>query len=99
MKKLLLEVHYKIKNGKRAEFYRELSASGIAEASQAEAGNFKYEYFYTADSDDEICLFEMWENEEFQKLHLNTEHYKKLAALKEQYVSETSIQRFYVSDC
>lgn len=43
--KRFVEVHYYIKDGKRDELYRKLVESGIADASRAEDGNDKYEYY------------------------------------------------------
>ena len=41
--KRFVEVHYRIKDGKRDAFYRALQESGIPAASRAESGNEKYE--------------------------------------------------------
>lgn len=49
--KQFVEVHYYVKDGKRDEFYRTILERGIADASRAEEGNEKYEYFLSPDKE------------------------------------------------
>lgn len=93
---ILLEVHYTIAQGKREEFYKKISEAGIADASRAEKGNLKYDYYMSFDSDDEICLIELWENSQAQQEHKNTVHFQKLSELKEMYVENTDITTYHL---
>ena len=94
--KQFIEVHYYVKAGKRDEFYRALMESGIASASRAEAGNEKYDYFYSPDNENELLLIELWASEEAVRLHGETPHFKALGDLKKVYVADTIISRYEV---
>lgn len=48
-------------------------------------------FFFPADSDDEIFLWEQWESREAQKVHLQQPHYLEFAAIKERYGVDTQI--------
>ena len=94
--KQFIEVHYYLKDGKRDEFYRTLMESGIAAASKAEAGNEKYDYFYSPDNKNELLLIELWASEEVLKQHWETEHFKALGELKKKDVVDTVLNRYKV---
>ena len=96
--KRFVEVHYRIKDGKRDAFYRALQESGIPAASRAESGNEKYEYYFNPENENELLLLEIWTSPEAVQIHAQTEHFQKLGKLKEQYVTETVIKRFAFPD-
>ncbi len=96
--KRLVEVHYHIKDGRRAEFYKEIISRGIADAARAEEGNEKYEYYLSPDNENELLLIEIWSSQEAVKLHMETAHYKELTELKKDYVEETVFSRFDISE-
>ena len=54
--KQFVEVHYFVKDGKRDEFYSAVLESGIAEASRAEEGNEKYDYYFSPNNENEVLL-------------------------------------------
>lgn len=90
---LLVLVRYILAEGKRDEFLREFEKAGIAEASKKEEGNLRYDIFLPADSENDVCLTEVWENAEAQVLHGKTPHYKKLAKLKKAFVRDAIIEK------
>lgn len=92
--KRIIEVHYRVRSGCRDEFYRAVSESGIAAASRAEAGNEKYDYYFSPTDPDELVLIEVWSSPEAVQAHSGTEHYQKLMLLKKEYVSETRFARY-----
>lgn len=62
---LNLLVLYKAENGEMLRrFYEEVKAAGIIEKSREEAGNLRYDYFFSADKENEILLVEKWESQE-----------------------------------
>lgn len=75
----------------RDAFYKEVKEGGIIDASVAEEGCIRYEYFYPADSDDKIFLWEQWESRQAQAIHKETPHFAALTALKEKYHVEADI--------
>ena len=93
---LLVNVTYTIKEGKREEFFNKVNEMGIVKDSRQEPGNSKYEYFFSVDSEDKLFLMEMWVNNVAQAMHGKTEHYKKLQSLKEEYVTDVSIEKYNI---
>ena len=69
----------------RDAFYSEVKASGVVEASRAEEGCIRYDYFYCADTDNQIFLWEQWESREAQAEHMTLPHFSTLTAIKEKY--------------
>ena len=50
----ILNVTYKCKEGMREEFLEAILAEGLDEASRAEAGNIKYDFYLAFDDPDEL---------------------------------------------
>lgn len=99
MKRLLMvNVRYHIRDGKRDEFYDKVKEQGIIKSSKEEPGNYKYDYYIPTDSDEDICLMEIWTNEQTQKMHGVTEQYQKLTLLKKEYVSSVEIKKYWVTE-
>ncbi len=96
--KRFVEVHYYIKDGKRNEFYNAIQKHGIADASRAEEGNEKYEYYFSAENENELLLIEVWNSPEAVELHMYSQHYKELGELKKKYVTETVFTRYEFMD-
>ncbi len=69
----------------RDGYYREVREQGIVDKSRAEEGCYRYDYFYPAESDTSLFLWEQWESREHQKAHCQTEHFAQIGALKEKY--------------
>lgn len=85
-------VTYKL-SGKeeRDSFYREVKNCGSIEKSRMDDGCMRYEFFFPADSDTDIFLWEQWETRDAQKEHLKQPHYLEFAKIKEKYDVETDI--------
>lgn len=96
--KRFVEVHYYVKDGKRQAFYDAIMQSGIAAASRAEEGNEKYEYYFSPENENELLLLEVWRDAQAVQLHGETPHFKALGALKTEFVTETVIRRFELSE-
>lgn len=95
--RILLNVRYTTKPGKRNEFLKKVTEQGIAQASRAEPGNYKYEYYIPADSENVLFLMEMWVSGAAQAAHVKTEHFQRLQALKQDYVTDVSIEKYNIS--
>ena len=76
----------------RENFYREVKACGAPEKSRAEEGCIRYEFFYYADEEDKMFLWEQWSSREAQKKHCQQPHFLELSKIKEKYGVETDIQ-------
>lgn len=99
MKRLLLvNVRYQIIKGKREEFYNKVKEQGIIQLSKEEPGNCKYDYYIPTDSNDDICIMEIWTSENTQKIHGLTEQYQKLTKLKQEYVKSVEIEKYWITE-
>ena len=96
--KQFVEVHYFVKDGKRGEFYRTILERGIADASRAEAGNEKYDYYLSPENENELLLIELWASAEAVQAHGQTPHFQQLAELKQAYVEDTVIRRYDIAE-
>lgn len=95
---IVLNVTYKCKPDLREEFLEAIQREGIDEASRAEAGNLKYDYYLPFDGDDELLLVEKWRDEAALMAHAEQPHYARLKELKPLYVTETVVERFETAD-
>ena len=93
---IVLNVTYRCKPDMREDFLERIIAEGIDEASRAEDGNIKYDYYIPFDSSDELLLVEKWRDEVALAAHAATEHFGRLKELKPIYVLDTVIERFEV---
>ena len=83
-------VTYKFKNAKdRSEFLREVKP--YAQISRQEEGCVRYDYYYPAESDLELMLWEQWETAGCQEEHMRSPHFAKIGELKEKYEAETEL--------
>lgn len=88
-----LLVIYKMKSAGAAGFLGALHALGFPEAVRAEEGCVRYEYYLPAEGDaDRVLLVEEWKSAELQALHMEQPHMKRLAEIKPEYVSETTVE-------
>ncbi|MCB6992573.1 antibiotic biosynthesis monooxygenase [bacterium 210820-DFI.6.37] len=69
----------------RDGYFKEVKENGIIEKSRAEEGCVRYAYFYPADSDTDLFLWEQWESRDAQKKHTQQPHFAVLGTLKEKY--------------
>ncbi len=85
-------VYYKADNKEDMQgFYEEVKAAQVAERSRKDAGNIQYDYFFSADKDNEILLVERWVSKELQQAHTMQPAFAALADLKRKYNVITSI--------
>ena len=91
---LVLHVTYEVKEGKREAFLEKLAELKVAEKSRAEAGNVDYTYYLPIDGSNTMFLAEVWESAEAQAVHTTAEHFKALAAIKDEYVDRTILLRY-----
>ena len=95
---IVLNVTYKCKPDMREEFYEMILAEGLDEASRAEEGNLKYDYYFPVDDSDEMLLVEKWKDAEALAEHGKQLHFARLGELKGTYVIDTIIEKFVVND-
>ena len=91
---IVLNVTYKCRLGMREEYLEAILREGIDEASRAEAGNLKYDYYLPFDDNGDLLLVEKWRDADALKAHAETPHYAKLRELKPAFVTETAVELF-----
>lgn len=75
------------------KFYEEVSKAGIVQATRSEEGCIRYDYFFSAERENEILLVENWKNQEAQKHHDTLPHLETLGKIKEKYGIETGFEK------
>ncbi len=91
---IVLNVTYKCKPDMQEEFLERIFTEGIDVASRADDGNLKYDYYTPVDGSDELLLVEKWRDAEALAAHGRQPHLARLSELKQEYVTETVIERF-----
>ena len=74
------------------KFYGEVREAGIVEATRGEDGCVRYDYFFSAERENEILLVENWKDQESQKYHDTLPHLETLGKIKEKYGIETGFE-------
>lgn len=85
-------VTYTLKDrAERDAFYEAVKQSGAPARSREEDGCIRYEYFYPAESEHMLFLWEQWESRDAQKVHTQQPHFLELTKIKEEYGAKTDI--------
>ena len=92
---LTWNVYYHCKSGQRDTFYQALCDLGIRSNSLQEEGNRGYDFFFSAQDPDCLLLVETWTEPAMQARHCSTEIFDRLQALKGEYVTQVSIDKFF----
>ena len=95
---IVLNVTYKCRPGMREAFLEAIRAEGLDEASRAEAGNLKYDYYLPFGGGDELLLVEKWQDADALAAHGRQPHFLRLGALKAEYVNETVIEKIVLPE-
>ena len=91
---IVLNVTYICKPGMREAFLESVAEEAIDLTSRTEPGNYKYDYYRSADKQDELLLIEKWEDENSLAVHRCQPHFLRLGELKAQYVKDTVIEQY-----
>lgn len=88
---IIISVQYRLKPGKRAELLSFVSDNVLN--TRKEAGNLAYSHYPCFENEDDMFVFEMWEDLESVKRHINAPHYvefsKKRRPILQSYESRT----------
>ena len=88
-----INVTYRAKDGDTLRrFYDDIPAEGIAAVTRTEEGCVLYEFYFSAERDNELLLMEKWADRTAQEHHDVMPHMVKLMEIKERYSIETSIE-------
>ena len=92
---IVLNVTYRCKAGMRERFLEAIKAEGIDAACRAEDGNFKYDYYMSAEAENEMLLLEKWRDADALAVHQGQPHFKRLGEIKDEFVDETLIEKYF----
>jgi quinol monooxygenase YgiN len=93
---LILHVTFHAKPGAREAFVQEVLEAGIAKASEAEQGNYYYDFFFSAENEDDVMLLEKWENQDMLDAHSRQPHYEAIGEIKNKYIVSTDIEKYEI---
>ena len=80
----------------RSAFYQALMDLGVAANSRQEAGNLKYDYFFSAEDPDALLLVESWTEPALQQAHCQTEVFAKLQSLKAEFCETVTLSLIHI---
>lgn len=69
-----------------------MEASGVAQAVRQEDGCIHYDYYYSAQDENTVFLFEEWQTQQHQQVHLTQPHMAQLKQIKEKYILSTELR-------
>lgn len=91
---ITINIYYTGKNGNAKKFVEEMEQSGIAQKIRAEAGNLKYDYFYSVAEPETVLLVDQWKSQEALDIHHATPMMDQIIALREKYDLKMKVERF-----
>ncbi len=94
---IVLNVTYKCKpGGMREAFLEKIIAERLDEKSRLEEGNIQYDYYLPLKENDELLLLEKWKDADVLAVHGKQSHFQRIGELKDDYVTETVIEKYVV---
>ena len=96
MKERLTQTRYgacTAKPGCRETLVHQNVMESLADTHRRDGGCIRYDYYFSAQQEDEILLVEQWQRQAHQRIHLQQPHMARLRELKEQYVADTRLGR------
>ena len=94
----VLNVIYQTAPGQGNAFYRELKAAGIDVSTRQEDGLICYEFFQSFEDADKIILLEIWKDTKSRFAHKNTQHFKRLTELYDEFPVQFEVRSYHVDD-
>ena len=98
MEELKLYVVYHAKPGGREMFVRTLVEQGVLTAIRNEPGCLAYDYYFSAQDENELLLIERWESAAHQRVHMEQPHMARLREVKDKYIADTRLGRVRLED-
>ena len=98
MEELKLYVVYHAMPGGREMFVRTLVEQGVLTAIRNEPGCLAYDYYFSAQDENELLLIERWESAAHQRVHMEQPHMARLREIKDKYIADTKLGRVRLED-
>lgn len=91
MSKIIFLVTYTAKPGKRQDYLKALTDSGILNKVREENGCLGYDFYESPEQEDTLLLVEQWQDADCQKIHMEQPHMKEAMVIKDQYIDQTTV--------
>ena len=95
---LTVNLYYTGEGDAARAFAEEMTRSGTVAAIRSEPGCVAYDYYFSAQDENELLLIERWESEAHQRVHLQQPHMDAVRAAKAQYIDSTELGKFRLED-
>lgn len=89
-------VIYTTRPDSREAFVEELIASGVLESIRKEDGCIRYEYYYSAEDECKLVLFEEWQSKTHQQVNMTQPHMKLAMEIKGKYVESVELKELKI---
>lgn len=63
-----------------------------------EDGCLAYDYYFSAQDENEVLLIERWESAAHQRVHMEQPHMARLREIKDKYIAATKLGRVHLED-
>ena len=94
---IIVNIYYSGSDGNARRFAEEMEKSGTADKIRSEAGNIRYEYFFSMNDPETVLLIDAWENQAAIDVHHASPMMQTIVSLREKYDLHMRVER-YVTD-
>ena len=77
---------------------RDIVEEGILTQIRQEDGCLAYDYYFSAQDENEVLLIERWESAAHQRVHMEQPHMARLREIKDKYIAATKLGRVHLED-
>ena len=91
---ITINIRYTGKNDSVKYFLQEMKDSGTIDAIRAEAGNLRYEYYWSLEDPDTVLLIDSWESQAALDAHHASPMMATIADLREKYDIHMIVERY-----
>ena len=95
---LTVNIYYTGQDGAAKKFAQEMLSGGTAAKIRKEAGNLRYEYFYSVEHPETVLLIDSWEDQAAIDAHHHSPMMKTILELREKYDLHMQVERFISED-
>ena len=92
--RITMHLYYTGKDGSARKFAEEMERSGTADLIRAEAGNERYDYFFSMNYPETVLLIDSWKDQASLDVHHASPMMGTVAALREKYDLHMRAERF-----
>lgn len=93
---IIVTVKYRVKQGKREELLSFVEEN--VKKTREEQGNLAYAHYPSLDDENEMFVFEMWEDQEHIDSHTRSAHFLEFAKRRKPILEAYEVQRFHATE-